>query len=473
VPEERPIAVVGGGLAGLAAAQVLARRGRPFVLLEATDRWGGVLRTVREDGFLFEAGPDAMLTTKPDGLALLRELGLESRIVPTNPRQRTVYVARAGRLHAMPEGMLLGVPSRMGPVWRSGLFSLAGKLRLAWEPFVPRRTGAGDESIASFVRRRLGREAWERLGDPLLGGIHAGDTDRLSMEATFPRLVEQERTHGSLVRALRAASRSAGSGGSDAGGGGSSAFVSLAGGVSELVDALVARLPPDALRVSTPVVSMHPAAGGWRVETSGSGAASGSSQTLQAGAVIVALPAPRAAAMLREVDAALAEELAGIRFVSTAIVLLGYAREQVAHPLDGYGLIVPRAEGRRVTAAGFFSTKFPGRAPEGLVSLRVFLGSAHDPVTDESDETLVSTAVRDLEPYLGLRGAPVYRRVCRWPSSTPQMELGHRERVARIESRLRGLPGLLLTGAGLRGTGMPDTIADATATAVAAAELAD
>jgi oxygen-dependent protoporphyrinogen oxidase len=465
VPESAPVVVIGGGLSGLAAAHVLAGRGRPFVLLEGSDRWGGVVRTVREDGFLFEAGPDAMLTTKPDGVALVRALGLEGRLVPTNPRQKTVYVARAGRLHPMPEGMVLGIPSRMGPVWRSGLFSWAGKLRIALEPYVPRRTDPGDESIAEFVRRRLGREAWERLGEPLLGGIHAGDTERLSIQATFPRLVEQERTHGSLVRALRAAAAASGASAGGPAGGGLSAFVSLAGGLSELVDALVARLPASALRTNAPVTAIDRAPGGWKVVCERA--------TFDASAVIVALPAPRAAGIVGVVDAMLAEELAAIRFVNTAIVLLAFAREQVAHPLDGYGLILPRAEGRRVTAAGFFSTKFPGRAPEGLVSLRVFLGGAHDPdVTSEDDATLVSTAIRDVEPLLGLGGAPVYTRVCRWPSATPQMELGHRDRVAQIEERLRGLPGLFLTGAGLRGTGMPDTVGDGTAAGNAAAAFA-
>jgi protoporphyrinogen/coproporphyrinogen III oxidase len=456
VLESPPVVVVGGGIAGLTAAHVLATRGQPFLLLEASDHWGGVVRTVQEDGFLFETGPDAMLTTKPDGIALVRALGLADRVVPTNPHLRTVYVVRRGALHPMPEGMILGVPTRWGPVWTSRLFSWAGKLRMAREPFVRRRTGTGDESIADFVRRRLGREAWERLGDALLGGIHAGDTERLSIRATFPRLVEMEDAHGSLVRGFQAAPKAPAD---------SSAFVSLAGGFSELVDALVARIPAHSRQTSAPVTAIEVLPDGWSVSV-------GRDRTLSARAVVIALPAPSAVGVLRSTEPALADDLAPIRFVSTAIVLLSFAREQVAHPLDGYGLLVPRSEGLRVTAAGFFSTKFPGRAPDGFVSLRVFLGGAHDArVTDADDETLVGTAVRELAPLLGLRGQPVYRRVCRWPRSTPQMELGHRERVAAVEEKLGRLPGLFLTGSGLRGTGLPDTIGDATAAANAAADF--
>jgi oxygen-dependent protoporphyrinogen oxidase len=423
----------------------------PVVVLEASGRFGGVVQSVHENGLLLETGPDAMLSTKPDGVALVRALGLGDRIVPTNPDERTVYVVRRGRLHPMPEGMVLGVPTRVLPFLRSGLFSWPGKLRLLAEPLVRSRSPVPDESIARFTRRRLGREVSERLADPLLGGIHAGDTETLSIRATFPRLVELEARHGSLVRGMRAlaAQRAA-----DAG----AAFVSLAGGLSELVDALVHALPEGALRANAPVRAIAPEADGWRVTTTDG--------AIDARAVVAALPAPRAHPLLRPLDATLADELAAIRFESTAIVLLAFDRAAVAHPLDGYGLLVPRTEGGRVTACGFFSTKFPGRAPAETVTLRAFLGSSHDrTVLDLDDEALVAQALRELTPLLGLRGAPRYVRVCRWPESTPQMELGHAERVRRIEDRVRTLPGLHLTGAGLRATGLPDTIADATAVA--------
>ena len=443
--------MVGGGVAGLTAARVLDRRGLPVVVLEASARWGGVVQTVREGGLVLETGPDAMLATKPDGVALVRALGLGDRIVPTNPDVRTVYVVRRGVLHPMPEGMVLGVPTRALPVLRSGLLSWPAKLRLLAEPLVRSRSPQPDESVARFARRRLGREAWERLADPLLGGIHAGDTETLSIRATFPRLVELEARHGSLVRGMRAmvAERSA-----DAG----AAFVSLSGGLSELVDALVRALPVDALRANAPAHALLRAGDGWRVVTG--------AETIDARAVVVALPAPRAHRLLRPLDAPLADELAAIPFESTAIVLLAFDRTAVAHPLDGYGLLIPRAEGGRLTACGFFSTKFPGRAPADRVTLRAFLGSRHDrTVLDLDDEGMVALALRELTPLLGLRGAPGHVRVCRWPESTPQMELGHAERVRRIEERVRALSGLYLTGAGLRATGLPDTIADATATA--------
>lgn len=443
--------VVGGGVAGLTAAHALVRGGARVLVLEASDRWGGVVQTVRDDGLVLETGPDAMLAAKPDGLALVRALGLGDRVIPTNPEQRTVYVVRRGVLHPMPEGMVLGVPTRALPVLRSGLFSWPGKLRLLAEPLVRSRSLEPDESIARFARRRLGREAWERLADPLLGGIHAGDTETLSVRATFPRLVELEARHGSLVRGMRAlrAQRAA-----DAG----AAFVSLAGGLSELVEALVRALPEDALRTRAPVRSLERAAAGWRVTTPG--------EAIDARAVMLALPAPRAHPLLLPLDGALAAELAAIRFESTAIVLLAFDRAAVAHPLDGYGLLIPRAEGGRLTACGFFSTKFPGRAPADRVTLRAFLGGSHDRTAlDLDDQAMAAVALRELTPLLGLRGTPRHVRVCRWPESTPQLELGHAERVRRIDGRVRALRALHLTGAGLRATGLPDTIADATAAA--------
>ena len=448
---DAPVVIVGGGIAGLAAAHALKARGTPFVLLEASGRLGGVIRTERVAGFLLEGGPDAILALKPEGVDLCRALGLGDRLISTNQEARAVYVLHGGRLHALPEGMVLGVPTRVGPLLASRLFSWPGKLRMALEPLISRPKEPGDESIASFMRRRLGSEALRRLGEPLLAGIHAGDAERLSIRATFPRLADIEANEGSLTRAfLRGAT-------------GGAPFRSLPDGLGELVTALVAEMPARACRIDSPVRAIRPTPAGWRVEAGGQGA-------LEARAVILAVPAPRAVPLVEEVAPDVASILSAVPFASTATVLLGYRRGDVRHPLDGYGLLVPREERLRTTAVGFFSTKFPGRAPEGHVLLRAFLGGVHDPeVLNESDAALASLVEQEMGGPLGLGGTPVLSRVYRWPAATPQLEVGHLALMADLERALAPVPGLHLTGSGLRGTGIPDTIGDATRVAQQAA----
>lgn len=444
--------VVGGGIAGLVAARALSQRGHTFVLLEASDRWGGVVRTERESGFVLDGGPDSILAQKPEAAALCRALGLGERLVPTNPQARTVYVLHRGRLHAMPEGMVLGVPTRLLPLALSGLFSLRGKLRMALEPFVPRRTAATDESIAAFLERRLGREAVERLGEPLLGGIHAGDPTRLSLRATFPRLADLEQTHGSLVRGMREAARAARG----------TAFLSLAGGMGELAEALAGAVPAASRRLNVPVETVRREGADFVVSARGS--------TWRGRTLVLAVPAHRAATLLRSVLPGAASALGAIPFASTATVLMGFRRRDVAHALDGYGLVVPRSEGRRTLACTFVSTKLPGRAPDGHVLLRGFLGGIHDPAVVERDDlTLRQHFFDEMAPVLGLRGTPLFARVFRWPLGTPQMEVGHAARVAAVSAELAAAPGLHVTGGGFRGAGIPDVIGDAERTAEAAA----
>jgi oxygen-dependent protoporphyrinogen oxidase len=448
---ESPVAIVGGGIAGLAAAHALKEHGTPFVLLEASGRLGGVIRTERVGGFLLEAGPDAILAQKPEAVDLCRALGLGDRLIPTNAEARTVYVLHAGRLHPLPEGMVLGVPTKIGPLLQSSLFSWPGKLRMALEPFMPRVKDPVDESIASFMRRRLGSEALKRLGEPLLAGIHAGDAERLSIRATFPRFVEIEAHEGSLVQSFMR------------GRAGGAPFRSLPDGLGELVTALVAEMPARSCRIDAPVRSIRPGPHGWLVEAGGQ-------KALEARAVILAVPAPRAVPLVQELAPEVAGVLSAIPFASTATVLLGFRRADVRHPLDGYGLLVPRDQGLRTTAVGFFSTKFPGRAPEGHVLLRGFLGGTHDPeVLRESDSALASLVQQEMAGPLGISGIPTLARVYRWPSATPQMEVGHLALMADLDRELARIPGLYLTGSGLRGTGIPDTIGDATRVALQAA----
>jgi oxygen-dependent protoporphyrinogen oxidase len=460
------VAVVGGGIAGLAAAYTLAKRGVSFVLLEASPRWGGVIRTESEDGFLYEPGPDSILAQKPEAVALCRELGLGDHLQPTNPKQRTVFVLHRRRLHALPEGMVLAIPTRIGPFARSSLFSWPGKLRMGLDLLIPPRRNGGDESIASFLRRRFGQESVDRLGEPLLAGIHAGDAERLSIRATFPRFAELETRHGSLIRGMWASARSA----AVRPGGASSAtppaaFYTLAGGLREVIDALVARLPASSLKAKRTARSLAREGTGFALTCDGG-------ERLTARTVIVALPGPKAAPLVEPFDGSAARTLAAIPFVSSATVMLGYRREDVRHPLDGYGIVIPKTESLRTSALSFVSTKFPGRAPEGHVLLRGFLGGARDPAVLALDDATLAGIVRtEMTPVLGLSGEPVLSRVYRWPEATPQMEVGHLERVAELERRLAGIPGLFLTGAGLRVTGIPDGVADATRAATTAADF--
>jgi oxygen-dependent protoporphyrinogen oxidase len=449
------VVVVGGGIAGLAAALALHEAGRDALLLESSPRYGGVIRTETTGGFVIEAGPDSILAQKPEGLALCRTLGLADRLIPTNPETRTIFVLRRGRLHALPEGMMLAVPTRIGPFLRSGLFSWPGKLRMGLDLVLPRGRATGDESIASLVRRRFGEEAVERLGEPLMAGIHAGDPERLSIRATFPRFVDLEARHRSLIRGMWASRGRAPLAGS--------AFYSLSGGLASLVEALVARLPAARRRTSAGVTLLERREGALRV-----GLADGTA--VSATAVILALPAPAAAPLMAPLSSEAKGLLESIPFASSATIALGYRREDVAHRLDGYGLLVPRGERLRCTACTFVSTKFAGRAPEGHVLLRAFLGGTRDPdVLSLPDADLAALVRREMGPVLGLRGSAVLERVYRWPRATPQMEVGHLARMARLEAIVAGLPGLFLSGAGLRGTGLPDTIADGQRAAAAAA----
>jgi protoporphyrinogen/coproporphyrinogen III oxidase len=450
------IVVVGGGIAGLAAAHRLVelardeRRPLDLVLLEATGRLGGTIRTERSESFLLEAGADSFISEKPWALALAERVGLGARLRRTDDRFRRTYVVRRGRLRPLPEGFLLLAPTRAWPVLASGVFSWRGKLRLGLDLVLPRRSGAADESLGSFVRRRLGREALERVAQPLVGGIYTADPDRLSLAATMPRFLALEREHRSLILGLRRTARA----GETAGASGArwSLFVTLAGGMEELVAALAARLPAGAVRLGSPVGGIVPAPDGWRVHPR-------DGAPLHADGVVLAGPAPAMAALVRAVDPALASRLGGIAYASSATVALAYPRAAVRHPLDGFGFVVPRVEGRAILACTFSSVKYPGRAPDGAVLLRVFVGGAlQADLLARADEDLIRLAHDDVATLLGVAGDPVLARVWRHPGAMPQYDVGHLDRVAAIESRLEAFPSLALAGAAYRGVGIADCV---------------
>jgi oxygen-dependent protoporphyrinogen oxidase len=461
------VVVVGGGVTGLAAAHrlvELSRDGeRPLAvtLVEARPRVGGTIHTVASDGFVVEEGPDSFISEKPWALALAERIGLGPRLCRTDDRHRRTYVLQGGRLHPLPEGFLLLAPARVWPFVGSSLFSWRGKLRMALDLVLPRRPADGDESLARFVTRRLGREALERVAAPLVAGIYTADPERLSLAATMPRFLALERDYRSVILGLR---KSAGAR-ETAGASGArwSLFVTLRGGMGELVDGLAARLPPGTVRLGCPVtaVTREPGPTAWSVRL-----ADGS--PLGADAVILAGEAVRMAPLVRDADPALSRLLGAIGYASSATVTLGYPREAIAHPLDGFGFVVPRGEGRTALACTFSSVKYPGRAPADRALLRVFLGGAgREALLAHDDATLVGLAEADLRPLLGIRGAPLLSRVARHPASMPQYEVGHLERVAAIEARLAALPGLAVAGAAYRGVGIADCVRSGESSAAA------
>lgn len=447
------VVIVGAGIAGLAAAWELRQRGVAPVVLEQSTRAGGVIVTERRDGLVIDGGPDALLLQKPAAVALCRELGLADRLVHTLP-PRTAFVLRRGRLVPLPEASFLGLPTRMRPFVTSPLFSWHGKARMAME-WLRRPSTPDDESIASFIGRRFGREAVDYLAEPLLAGIHAGDVEQLSVHALFPRLVALETEHGSVLRGLRAAPVARSPHG---------AFASLPRGVGELPEALARALGAGTVRYGARVMQIS-GSGPYKLTLD-------TDEAVYTRSVVVCVPAWVAAPMLRSLDGPLSALCAGIPHASSATVVTAWRRDQVAHPLDGTGFVVPRVEPCPLMACTWVTSKWPQRAPEGRVLLRAFLGGARDAaVLDETDEMLVARSQQALTPLLGLSGQPSLVRVFRWPRATPQYVVGHAARVRAIDERLTALPGVFVTGSSYRGTGIPDCIADARATAGHAASL--
>lgn len=446
-----PVLVLGGGIAGLAAAErLVARCGKDSVrLIEAEPRLGGKIRTEHRDGFVLERGPDCFLAAKPGGVGLCRHLGIDTRLVPANPALRRSFIKRNGRLHPIPDGLSGLVPSRLPPLLTTPILSLPGRLRAGLEILVPRRRqGSPPESVAAFARRRFGHEAWAHLIEPLLGGIFAGDGDRLSLTATFPHLAAMESSHGSLLRPMLAARfRSPPTRAAVAG------FVTLPGGLGELVEHLARRLPPPVVRLGVQALRVDRTSRGTFAVPLSDGS------TIEAVAVVAATPAFITSRMLADLDPILAHQLEGIPFVSTATVSLAFRAADVPEILPGYGYVSPRVEGGRVIACTWTSNKFPDRAPPGHVLTRAVLGRAgQEEHCHQSDDTLVTWVRDELASVHRITAPPLLAEVTRWPAGMPQYTLDHESRMHRITGHLARWPGIALAGASYRGVGIPDCI---------------
>lgn len=477
------VAIVGGGITGLAAAYYLQEAAQEaagqeglaisYTLLEQSARWGGKIRTETVDGygdapFVVEAGPDSFITQKPWAWQLARRLGLGDRLLPTNEAGRKIYVLNKRRPTPLPDGVLLIVPTRFMPFALSPLISPLGKLRMGLDLFLPAKRDGEDETLADFITRRLGAEALDKIAEPLMSGIYNAEADKQSLLATFPRFRAIEEKHGSLIRGMVASRRSRAAGSAPSTNGPappapSSVFVSFDDGMELLVAALLGRLEGD-LRLETGVERLQRGADGrYRLALS-------DGSEIQADAVILAVPAFVAARLLRPLAPGAASELDKIRYVSTGTISLAYRADEMGGALPGHGLVVPASEARTFNAVTISSSKFNRRAPAGTVLLRVFFGGSRTPhMMDVPDGELAALVRAELQQTLGVSGEPLFQRIYRWPQANPQYDVGHLERVAAIE---RALPdGLYVSGSPFRGIGIPDCVhqAEETVNAVLAA----
>jgi len=449
------IVIIGGGIAGLSAAYYAKKKApeAQVAVIESDSRWGGKITTDRvdfDDGqFIIEGGPDTFLATKPWGVALCKELGLGERLHGTNPNQKNTYVLHRNKLEPLPDGLAMMIPTNIQAILKTRLVSWFGKARMGFDFILPRKAVNGDESLGAFVSRRFGREAYENLIEPLMSGIYAGDGDQLSLSSTFPYLRDLEIRYGSLARgAIQMRKQSNGKSVQ----GSRSAFLTPTTGLAEIVEAIISFLETNGatFRLNTRASRISNINSRYSVELE-------SGEVLQADSVILATPAFISGTLLASFDPTLAYDLKSIPYASTATVSLAYGQNNLPRELDGYGYVIPRHEGRRALACTWTSTKFPHRAPNGYVLVRIFVGRAGQDIPwNEND--LLALAKEELKLTLGITAEPLLHRVFMWENAMPQYNLGHPEILNRIDAALEKHPRLALAGNGYRGIGIPDCI---------------
>lgn len=450
------ITIIGAGVSGLAAAYRLLELSKekniPLELniLDGGNKAGGTLSTIEQNGFLMEEGPDCFITEKPAALELCKKLGLEDQLIKTNQSLKQSFILKGTKLHPIPEGFYMLAPSRLMPLMTTSLLSPLGKLRAALEPFIKVRRDPQDESVGHFVRRRLGNEVFEALAQPLVGGVYNADPDDLSVNACVPRFKEMELKYGSLLKAMAARRLNALA---QVSGARYSLFVSLKKGMQTLAEALVAKIPAESIRLQNPVESLKPTdKGTWEVTTS--------NRTEEVDAVILAIPPSKMRPLIGQLDKEWDKLLSGIPAHDSATLNLGFRRQDVDHPLNGFGFVVPAREKKLIVGCTFASQKFEGRAPEGHVLLRVFLGSqAVQQLKAEGEPALLEKVLDELKPILSLRDKPIAHHLATYNASMSYFRPGHLSQASRLEQKTSEFKGLYLAGNGLKGVGIPDTIA--------------
>ncbi|GMR04972.1 MAG: protoporphyrinogen oxidase [Thermodesulfobacteriota bacterium] len=466
------VVIIGGGIAGLATAYSLREHGAvagspgfEVVLLEKKDRVGGNIRTERVDGFIVEGGPDCFISEKPWAMALCKRIGLEEKLLPTNDELRKTYVLSRGRLHELPEGVILMIPTKIIPLVTSSLISFPGKIRMGLELFIPKRKEKSDETLGDFVRRRLGREVLDKIAEPLVAGIHAGDPETMSVRASFPKFVQLEEDYGSLIRGMlkRMASFKKSARAKPRGEGGKTTmFMTLRDGMGEFIErleSLIKGFENTTVRTGTAVKGVSKKGGKFLIEIEGG-------EALEADSVIIAAPAYVASKVLEGLDHGLSQKLLEIPYASTATVSIAFKKKDLKRPLDGFGFVVPRKEKRRIMASTWTSVKFDNRAPGDSVLIRCFIGgSKNRELLSLSDAEMVNIVREELSDIMGIEAEPIFARVYRWINSMPQYTVGHEERVRAIEEGAQAHPGLFITGSAYHGIGIADSVRCAEVTA--------
>ncbi len=466
----KKIIIIGGGIAGLATAYRIQREitegaDLECILLEGSDRFGGKISTEKSDGFVIERGPDSFISQKPAAIQLCKQLGLEDRLTGTNPGAPSTFVYTGGKLVTMPDGLSLMIPTKFLPFALTSLFSLPGKIRMAFDLLIPRKEDDSDESLASFVRRRMGEEALSKMAEPMLAGIYASDPEKMSIGSTFPMFVETERKYRSLILGMLARKKAMLMNASKRPPSSYSLFMTLKEGLGEMVDAIIKKSPDVQFKSGAKVSALEKKEDGWHVKLE-------DGWERMADAVILATPGAITAKFLKPIAPDSAELLNRIHYVSTATVTLGYKKEGFSHSLDGFGFVVPKAEGRSILACTWTSSKFPHRAPEGYVMLRCYLGGAlQEEIAEKDTETLETLVRNDLQEIMGIKETPVFCKVFQNHKSNVQYHVNHSERIDSIMENLKNFPGLFLAGSAYRGIGIPDCIQNGNQAAESAFEF--
>jgi len=462
------VTIIGGGIAGLSTAFYLQKKsqemGMPvdYTLVESESRFGGKITTETVDDFVVEGGPDSFITMKPWGTQLCQDLGLDDQLIPTNDDKRSVFVLNKGKLTPFPGGYRLTVPTEFIPFALSPLISPLGKLRMGMDLVIPARKENGDESLASFIRRRLGEEALDKIAGPIMAGIYVADPEHLSLQSTFPQFSEMEQQHGSLIKAMQIAKKKRPPPPPSNNKKPKAMFTSLRGGMKVLVDTLISQLEGD-LRPNCRVMNLRYQSPGFEVTQD-----SPDTQPLKTDAIVLAVPAYVAAELIEPIELELAQMLKKIRYVSTATVSLGYRyadiREQ--HELNGFGFVIPKSENREILACTWSSTKFNHRASDENVLLRAFIGGDDkEHLVTLPDDELLKLVQGEVAATMGITATPMISKIFRWPRGNPQYDVGHLDRISKMESLVGSkIPGLYLTGSAFRGIGIPDCVKSAITT---------